>query len=97
MKGFDDLIRSIKILEEKKLKLKFKLLIIGGGPEEYNLKRLVAKFNLSKKIQILKPVTNTLKYFSKSDIFVLSSRLKECQNDDRRHEWLYSGSHRLSN
>ena len=41
---------------------------------------MVAKFNLSKKIQILKPVTNTLKYFSKSDIFVLSSRVEGMPN-----------------
>ena len=76
-KGFDDLIRSIKILEKK---LKFKLLIIGGGPEEKNLKKLIAKLKLLKKIQILKPVTNTLKYFSKSDIFALSSRVEGMPN-----------------
>ena len=79
-KGFDVLIRSIKILEEKKLNLKFKLLIIGGGPEEYNLNKLIVKFKLTKKIQILKPITNTLKYFSKSDIFVLSSRVEGMPN-----------------
>ena len=77
-KGFDDLIRAVKILNEKKVN--FKLLIIGSGPEEYNLKELIKYFNLSKRIQILKPVTNTLKYFYNSDIFVLSSRVEGMPN-----------------
>ena len=77
-KGFDDLIRAVKILNEKKVN--FKLLIIGSGPEEYNLTELIKYFNLSKRIQILKPVTNTLKYFYNSDIFVLSSRVEGMPN-----------------
>ena len=73
-KGFDDLIKAANILNKKNVN--FKLVIIGGGPEKYTLNQLIRIYKLNKKVFILKPQINTLKYFHKSDIFVLSSRVE---------------------
>lgn len=77
-KGFDDLINAISILIKKKVNLK--LVIIGDGPDKNSLQNLIKSNNLSQKVQILKPVLNTLKYFYNSDIFVLSSRVEGMPN-----------------
>ena len=77
-KGFDDLIKAFAILIKKKINLK--LVIIGDGAERKSLKKLIKIKNLSKKILILRPVMNTLKYFHNSDIFVLSSRVEGMPN-----------------
>jgi glycosyltransferase involved in cell wall biosynthesis len=77
-KGFDDLIKAVSILDKKKIN--FKLAIIGDGPEKKTLNRLIKFYKLNKKVIILKPVINTLKYFYNSDIFVLSSRVEGMPN-----------------
>ena len=77
-KGFDDLIKAVAILNEKKIN--FKLIIIGGGKEKKNLNKLIDKNNLKNKVLILEPVLNTLKYFYNADIFVLSSRVEGMPN-----------------
>ena len=77
-KGFDDLIKAASIL--KKNNVNFKLVIIGGGPEKSSLNKLIRSYRLNEKVIILKPVINTLKYFYKSDIFVLSSRVEGMPN-----------------
>lgn len=77
-KGFDDLIKAVDILINKKINLK--LVIIGGGSEKINLKNLILSKKISKNILILNPVLNTLKYFYNSDIFVLSSRVEGMPN-----------------
>ncbi len=77
-KGFDDLIKATNILIKKKINIK--LIIIGDGPEKNNLLKLIKFYGLRKKIFILKPVINTLKYFYNSDIFVLSSRVEGMPN-----------------
>lgn len=77
-KCFDDLIMAADILQKKKIK--FKLLIIGGGPQKLFLENMIKSKGLSKRVQILKPVLNTLKYFYNSDIFVLSSRVEGMPN-----------------
>ena len=69
-KGFDDLIKAANIINKKKFK--FKLAIIGDGPEKKSLNQLIKLYKLQKKVVILKPVMNILKYFYNSDTFVLS-------------------------
>ena len=41
------------------------------------LNDMIKSYKLAKKVQILNPVINTLKYFYNSDIFVLSSRVED--------------------
>ena len=77
-KGFDDLIKAASILDKKNVN--FRLSIIGDGPEKSSLNRLIKFYKLNKKITIIKPVVNTLKYFYNSDIFVLSSRVEGMPN-----------------
>jgi glycosyltransferase involved in cell wall biosynthesis len=77
-KGFDDLINAVNILVKKKINLK--LLIIGGGPDKSFLENLIKSKKLNNRIEIIKPVLNTLKYFYNSDIFVLSSRVEGMPN-----------------
>ena len=77
-KCFDDLIKAASILDKKKIN--FKLLIIGNGPDKNMLNNMIKSYGLSKKVQILNPVINTLKYFYNSDIFVLSSRVEGMPN-----------------
>ena len=77
-KGFDDLIKAASILDKKNIN--YKLVIIGNGPEKSALNKLIKLYKLDKKVLILKPVINTLKYFYNSDIFVLSSRVEGMPN-----------------
>jgi len=77
-KGFDDLIKAASILDKQRYN--FKLIIIGSGPEKKSLNNLIRLFKLQKKVMILKPVMNVLKYFKNSDIFVLSSRVEGMPN-----------------
>jgi glycosyltransferase involved in cell wall biosynthesis len=77
-KGFDDLIKAASFLNKKKIN--FKLVIIGGGVEKMFLNKLINENKLNKKVLILNPVVNTLKYFYNSDIFVLSSKVEGMPN-----------------
>ena len=77
-KCFDDLINAAYYLN-KKFK-NFKLIIIGDGPDKKYLNDLIKVKKLSDKVIILKPVLNLHKYFFKSDIFVLSSRVEGMPN-----------------
>lgn len=71
-KDYENLIRAVRLLASSYEN--FELWIAGDGSEKQNLKSLVRKLHLGKKIKFLgwvKSVDNLLK---KSDIFVLSSK-----------------------
>jgi glycosyltransferase involved in cell wall biosynthesis len=69
-KGFEDLINAFSIIENK---ISHKLVILGDGEDRQKLINLIEKKNLTKKVYLPGYVTNPLKYFKKSKIFVLSS------------------------
>ena len=50
-----------------------KLIILGKGPEEKNLKQLVRDLNLVQQVSFLGFQENPFKYFQKADLFVLPS------------------------
>ena len=77
-KGFDDLIKAANIINSKNFK--FRLVIFGSGPEKEPLIKLIKSYKLQKKVLILKPEINILKYFYNSDIFVLSSKVEGMPN-----------------
>lgn len=54
-KGINYLIKAIELISKKQ---EIKLLIIGKGPEERNLKQLVKSLNLEKNIQFLGYINN---------------------------------------
>lgn len=69
-KGFDLLIRAIAELQDVPLRL----LIVGDGPEEADLRQLIRDLNLSDKVRLLGYQENPYALMAKSDLFVLSSR-----------------------
>lgn len=69
-KGFDDLINAYSLIKNK---IPHKLIILGDGEEKQNLKKLIKEKNLEEYIFMPGYVSNPLKYFEISDIFVLSS------------------------
>jgi glycosyltransferase involved in cell wall biosynthesis len=70
-KGFDDLIRAVRELYDRGRPVK--VAILGEGPMRDELEALVDELGLAGKIWLPGRVANTLKYFAKADISVLSS------------------------
>jgi glycosyltransferase involved in cell wall biosynthesis len=69
--GIDDCISALKLLPEN-----IKFIIVGGGPEEKNLKKQAEELNLTKRIIFTGQVDRkeTGKYRAVSDIFIRPSR-----------------------
>ena len=76
-KGFDLLIKAVKILSSS---YKFKLFILGDGPDKNLLESMINDYKLEDVVILKGKVSNTLKYFKASDIFVLSSRVEGMPN-----------------
>jgi len=72
-KGYDYLLKAAGILKDEGVQ--FKLTIIGSGPEENNLKRLIAELNLNEYVTIMDtlPQKELNTYYNQSEIFVLPS------------------------
>ena len=65
---------SVELL--KNIKYDFKFDILGKGPEERYLKRLIKKNNLSKKINFLGQQKNIRNYLDQSSIFLFMSKME---------------------
>jgi glycosyltransferase involved in cell wall biosynthesis len=76
-KGFEDLIRAIPITL---MHSKVKLLILGDGELKDHLNNLIQELGLEDSVQLLGYVSNPLKYYKRSDIFVLSSYVEGLPN-----------------
>lgn len=76
-KGFDDLIRGFSLLLNHK---KAKLIILGEGTLYFKLKSLVSELKIEDHVLFKGNVKNPLKYFSKADIFALSSHVEGMPN-----------------
>jgi phosphatidylinositol alpha-1,6-mannosyltransferase len=73
-KGHDLVLESLKELKTKIPHLKY--IIIGEGPEEKNLKKIVSENNLSEIVYFVGKISDKelAKYYSNCDIFVLPTR-----------------------
>lgn len=71
-KGYDRLLKAIKLLKEEKYK--FKLFILGEGEEFENLSNYIKNNKLSDCVQLCGFCKNPYKYIRKADIFICSSR-----------------------
>ncbi len=71
------LLKSINLL---RYKINIRLLIIGTGVEEKNLKDYIRKNNLSNCVKIKNFLDNPYPYILKSDLFVLSSKYEGLPN-----------------
>ena len=60
--------------------LNYKLIIVGNGREEINLRRYIEQNKLKKRIKIIKNVSNANQYYIKSDVFILTSRFEGLPN-----------------
>ena len=76
-KGFDDLILAFKKLIQK---VSVRLLILGDGSQKKKLEELIKKNNLADHVKLKGYVTNPLKFFSKADVFALSSHVEGMPN-----------------
>ena len=76
-KGFSDLIQAMKELRKSR---KAKLVILGDGPMRDELQSLVDKLDLNDSVKLFGYVENPLKYFTKADVFVLSSYVEGLPN-----------------
>lgn len=76
-KGFADLIRAMKELPRQK---NARLMILGDGPLRAELQALIVELGLQDVVSLLGYVENPLKYFSRADVFVLSSHVEGLPN-----------------
>jgi len=76
-KGFDTLIKGFK--KSKAVKLKWKLILIGNGPEKRKLQNLSKLLNLGNNIKFIN-YTNPYKWYKKAGIFALFSRYEGMPN-----------------
>lgn len=77
-KGFPDLIRAVKMLVDRGRDVR--LLILGDGQMRGELETLVSDLGLGGNVQLLGYVGNPLKYFSRANVFVLSSLVEGLPN-----------------
>lgn len=70
-KGFSYLIKAIHILTSEGINCR--LIILGKGPEDDNLRRLAVDLNVADRVAFLGFQKNPYKYLSRSTIFTLSS------------------------
>jgi len=70
-KGFDDLIRSVRILVDRGLDVG--LVVAGDGIERPKLERIVLKLDLGDRVQLAGFQSDLRPYFEAMDLFVLSS------------------------
>ena len=77
LKGVDILLRALDII--KKEGLRFRLNIIGDGPEAANLKSLTADLGLDEEVTFLgaMPFSEVMTWYEKGHILVLPSRHSE--------------------
>ena len=76
-KGFADLIRAMKLLPPQR---RARLMILGDGPLRDELQALIKDLDLDDTVRLLGYVENPLKYFSRADVFVLSSHVEGLPN-----------------
>ena len=76
-KGFADLIHAMAVLLNTR---RAKLIILGDGSLRTELQALINELDLAHAVKLLGYVENPLRYFSRSDIFVLSSYVEGMPN-----------------
>lgn len=73
------LLKSINLLRNND-KINIKLLIIGNGVEEYNLRKFIEKNNLGNIVRIKGFTDNPYPFISKADLFILTSKYEGLPN-----------------
>jgi glycosyltransferase involved in cell wall biosynthesis len=76
-KGFSDLIVAMR---EVRRSVPARLIILGEGPQREDLEALVRQHGLEDAVRMPGNVANPLQYFSRADVFVLSSYVEGLPN-----------------
>ena len=76
-KGFSDLIMAVKLVNQS---TPVRLIILGEGPLRGDLENLIGKEGLENVVRLIGFQDNPLKYYSKADVFVLSSYVEGLPN-----------------
>ncbi|MGB3344639.1 MAG: glycosyltransferase [Aequorivita sp.] len=73
-KGWDDLLKALKLLKEKGIK--FKALIAGQGLQEKGMKKMILDFNLATDVEFLGLVKQEqlVHLYNKMDIFIFPTK-----------------------
>ena len=79
-KGHADLIESVALLCTAEPDLKFKLLIVGEGPEQANLTRAVTERNLASQVVFVGHVTDVAPFYAIADVLALPSHSEGSPN-----------------
>ena len=77
-KGFADAIAAIAILRDRGVDVR--LLILGEGPHRRQLEMSISSLGLDDRVRLVGHVDNVLKYFARSDFFILSSHVEGLPN-----------------
>ncbi|MFX1444610.1 MAG: glycosyltransferase family 4 protein [Promethearchaeota archaeon] len=78
-KGFDTVLKAIKLIIDEDPSIPIKYLIIGGGEEQKNIESLISKLKLEHYVRFLGNVNDYLKnqYYKLSDLFILVPQLNK--------------------
>lgn len=79
-KGHADLIESVALLRAAEPNLKFKLLIVGEGPEQTNLTRAITERQLESQIVFVGPVSDVAPFYASADLLALPSHSEGSPN-----------------
>lgn len=79
-KGHADLIESIALLRAAEPDLKFKLLIVGEGPEQANLSRAVTERNIDSHVVFAGHVGDVAPFYAIADVLALPSHSEGSPN-----------------
>ena len=72
-KGHADLLRALQNLRSTRPDLKWKLLVVGSGPEQKNLEELSRQLDLESQVIFASQQSNVLPFFGVADLMVLPS------------------------
>jgi len=75
-----DHLTLLKAVNKLKSKIDFRLLLIGSGSKEKEIRNYIKYKNLNKSVKILKNITNPFPYIIKSDVVVLTSTYEGLPN-----------------
>lgn len=79
-KGHADLIESVSLLRTAQPDLKFKLLIVGDGPEQANLTRVATERKLESHVVFVGHVSDVAPFYAIADLFALPSHSEGSPN-----------------
>ena len=78
-KGFDTILKAIKLIIEEHPNIPLQYVIIGSGKDEPRIKKLISDLNIKSHVKLLGSVNETVKnqYYKLSDVFVLVPEVKK--------------------